>query len=69
MTEVQGGLGDLISLFYQEFLKMYGDEELASVATAAVINELLSGGHDQHVKPPGQMNKNESKPEDPLLSS
>lgn len=35
-------LGDLISLFYEEFLAMYGDEELASVATAAVINDLLS---------------------------
>ena len=34
-------LGELISQFYDEFLVMYGDEELASVATAAVINELL----------------------------
>lgn len=35
-------LGDLITLFYDEFLAMYGDEELASVATAAVINDLLT---------------------------
>ena len=37
-------LGDLISTFYEEFLSMYGDEELASVATAAVINDLLTSG-------------------------
>jgi len=35
-------LGDLISLFYDEFVKLYGDEELASVAAASVINELIS---------------------------
>ena len=35
-------LGDLITLFYDEFLAMYGDEELASVATAAAINEILA---------------------------
>ena len=34
-------LGDLIGLFYQEFLALYGDEELASVAAAATINEIL----------------------------
>ncbi len=35
-------LGDLIALFYEEFLQLYGDEELASVAAAAVINDMLS---------------------------
>jgi hypothetical protein len=35
-------IGDLISMFYSEFMEMYRDEELASVATAAVINDLLS---------------------------
>lgn len=35
-------LGELISIFYARFLELYGDEELASVATAAVINDLLS---------------------------
>jgi hypothetical protein len=35
-------LGDLISLFYEEYLALYGDEELASVAAAATINELLA---------------------------
>lgn len=38
----QTNLGDLISLFYKEFMEMYGDSELASVAAAAVINDLLS---------------------------
>ncbi|MFH1253565.1 MAG: hypothetical protein V1664_04535 [Candidatus Uhrbacteria bacterium] len=35
-------LGDLITLFYGEYLAMYGDEELASVAAAATINNLLA---------------------------
>lgn len=35
-------LGDLISLIFEEFLATYGDEELASVATAATINDILS---------------------------
>jgi hypothetical protein len=38
----QTTLGDLISLFYEEFMELYGDPELASVAAAAVINDLLS---------------------------
>lgn len=36
-------LSDLITLFFNEFLELYGDEEMAAVATAAVINDLLSG--------------------------
>ncbi|MFH1089222.1 MAG: hypothetical protein V1716_02250 [Candidatus Uhrbacteria bacterium] len=35
-------LGDLITLFYHEYLVKFGDEELASVATAATINDLLA---------------------------
>ncbi len=35
-------IGDLINTLYENFLAMYGDEELASVATAAVINDLLT---------------------------
>lgn len=35
-------LGELISTMYEEFMDIYGDEELASVAVAAVINDLLS---------------------------
>jgi hypothetical protein len=38
----QTTLGDLISLFYEEFMELYGDPELASVAAAAVINDLLA---------------------------
>ena len=35
-------LGDLISVLYDEFLAVYGDSELASVAVAATINDMLS---------------------------
>lgn len=34
-------LGDLITLFYDEYMALYGDEDLAAVAAAASINELL----------------------------
>ena len=40
--EVNTSIGELISLFYQEFLELYGDEELASVAAATVITDLLT---------------------------
>lgn len=40
-------LGELIQVFYAQFMEMYGDEELASVATAAVINDLLSAEASQ----------------------
>ena len=43
---IQTNLGELISTIYEEFLALYGDEELASVATAAVINDLLSSAPD-----------------------
>lgn len=39
-------LGELISTMYEEFLDMYGDEELASVAAAAVINDLLASADE-----------------------
>jgi len=35
-------LGELIASVYAEFLELYGDEELASVATAAVVNDMLT---------------------------
>lgn len=35
-------LGDLVNLFYEEFLALYGNEELAAAAAAATINELLA---------------------------
>jgi hypothetical protein len=39
---INTNLGELISMIYAEFLAQYGDEELASVATSAVINDMLS---------------------------
>lgn len=42
MHTTETTLGELISTLYEEFLAMYGDEELASVAAAAVINDLLA---------------------------
>jgi hypothetical protein len=35
-------LGDLIATLYDEFLAVYQDEELASLATAATVNDLLA---------------------------
>jgi hypothetical protein len=40
-------IGELINIFYQHFIELYGDEELASVATAAVINDLLADGGEE----------------------
>jgi hypothetical protein len=37
-------LGELISFFYEEYLDIYGDENIASVAAAASINHLLTDG-------------------------
>lgn len=34
-------LGELITLFFDEYMDVYKDRDLASVATAATINELL----------------------------
>ena len=35
-------IGTLIELCYEEFLSEYGDSELAALATATVINDILS---------------------------
>ncbi len=35
-------IGDLISLFYEEYLSLYGDEDLATVAAAATVNDILA---------------------------
>ena len=37
----QSDIGELISIFYAQFLELYGNADLASVATAAVINDIL----------------------------
>jgi hypothetical protein len=48
MTQTENTtLGDLISMFFNQFMEIYGDEELASVATAAMINDLLSESEDE----------------------
>lgn len=35
-------LADLITTIYDEYLALYGDKDLASVATAATINDILA---------------------------
>ena len=45
--ELNTNIGELISLFYKEFLELYGDKELASVATATVITDLLSYEYEE----------------------
>jgi len=47
MRRIDTTLETLIALFFEEFVAMYGDEELASVATSAVINELLVGAENE----------------------
>ncbi|MCP4809616.1 MAG: hypothetical protein GY913_28110 [Proteobacteria bacterium] len=42
MTTTTVSLADLITLFYDEYMALYGDEEMASVAAAATINEILA---------------------------
>ena len=44
-------VGDLISLFYEEYLGLYGDQELASLAAAATVNEILTEQECLHAKP------------------
>ncbi len=34
-------LGDLVEALYDEYLTTYGDPELAEIATAATVNDLL----------------------------
>lgn len=43
-------LSDLITLFYDEYLALYGDEELASVAAAATINDILADRAESGVR-------------------
>ncbi|MEL6343828.1 MAG: hypothetical protein AAFV53_11895 [Myxococcota bacterium] len=44
-------LGELIAFFYDQFLEMYGDPDLASVAAAAVINDMLSDAIEDEDEP------------------
>jgi len=34
-------LGDLVEALYDEYLSVYGDPELAEIAAAATVNDLL----------------------------
>ncbi len=42
MSATTVNLGDLITLFYDEYMALYGDEEMASAAAAATINDILA---------------------------
>ena len=44
MANIDTTLGELISVFYEEFMEIYGDEDIASVAAAAVIR-IAGDGH------------------------
>ena len=41
-VESQETMGEIIAQLFEEYLRHYDDKELASVATAATINELLN---------------------------
>ncbi len=41
MNRIETTIGDLVELFYEEYLALYGDPELARVATSATINDLV----------------------------
>lgn len=49
----QTDIGELISIFYSQFLELYGDAELASVATATVINDMLAASASPSVPQEG----------------
>ena len=44
--------GELIATVYAGFLLIYGDEELASVATAAVLQDLVMRAEDAREEEP-----------------
>jgi hypothetical protein len=56
VKKIEGGvsLGEMIQVFYEEYLALYGDEELAAVAAAATINELLAATSPEEAPPEGQ---------------
>ena len=51
MQHHQTDIGELIASFFQQFMDVYEDEQIAAVATAAAINDLLS---QRAVPPHGQ---------------
>ena len=43
MTEIiKTSLGDLIDVLYEQYMELYNDEDLASVAAAATINDMIA---------------------------
>jgi len=46
-TNATATIGELVSIFYQRFMELYGDADIASVAAAAVINDLLAGTSEE----------------------
>jgi hypothetical protein len=42
-------LGDLILALYQEYQEVYADDDLAAVAAAATVNELLAEAAEQEL--------------------
>jgi|GEM_PF-4541916 len=50
-TKTQTTLGDIISVLYDEFLAVYGDEDVAAVAVAATVNDWLGKGSVEGASP------------------
>ncbi len=48
MTRHETDIGELIRIFFEQFMAVYGDEDIASVATAAVINDLITARATSH---------------------
>ena len=42
-------LGELISIVYEKYLLLYGDEELASVAASVVVSEMLAAAGENQL--------------------
>lgn len=42
MAQQTVSLGDIVHLFFEEYMALYDDGELAAVAAAATVNDLLS---------------------------
>ena len=40
-------IGDWITLYFDLYLTLYGDPDVAAVATAATINHILTGAHGE----------------------
>ena len=43
MKRIDTTLGELITIFYDEFLRTYGDEELATMCTWVMVDRLVQG--------------------------